>query len=110
MSVLKKEELLTKIKDKIGGGDETVEILEDIDDTFNDYEERLGEDWKAKYESNNEEWEEKYNNLETEWRQRYTDRFFSQTTPEKVNQDQKKDVVRDGEKVSFKDLFISREG
>lgn len=110
MSVLKKEELLNKIRDKIGSTDETVEILEDIDDTFNDYEERLGEDWKTKYESNNEEWEEKYNNLETEWRQRYTDRFFSQTTPEKVKQDQKRDVVRDGENVSFKDLFINREG
>lgn len=110
MSILKKEELLSKIKDKIGDGEETIEILEDIDDTFNDYEERLDEDWKSKYESNNEEWQEKYDNLEAEWRQRYADRFYSQPTLENAKKEQKKDVVRDGEKVSFKDLFISREG
>lgn len=50
-------------------------------------------DWRGKYE---------------EIRKKYIDRFF--TSPEEVKEDQEEDVKRDGEKVTFEELFKEREG
>lgn len=68
MAILKKDELFTKIKGLIGdnSSDETLAILEDFQDTINDYEDRAKEDWRAKYEQN-----------DAEWRAKYKERFFS---------------------------------
>ena len=68
MAILSKDELFTKIKGLIGddSSDETLAILEDFQDTVNDYEDRAKEDWRAKYEQN-----------DAEWRAKYKERFFS---------------------------------
>lgn len=68
MAILKKDELFTKIKSLIGddSSDETLAILEDFQDTVNDYEDRAKEDWRARYEQN-----------DAEWRAKYKERFFS---------------------------------
>ena len=68
MAILSKDELFTKIKGLIGddSSDETLAILEDFQDTVNDYEDRANEDWRAKYEQN-----------DAEWRAKYKERFFS---------------------------------
>ena len=68
MAILKKDELFTKIKSLIGddSSDETLAILEDFQDTVNDYEDRSKEDWRTKYEQN-----------DSEWRAKYKERFFS---------------------------------
>lgn len=71
MAVKTREEILEKLKNRVGdqSDDETIEFLEDVTDTLSDLEEKAkgdGVDWKAKYEEN-----------DAEWRKKYTDRFFS---------------------------------
>jgi hypothetical protein len=71
MSVLKREEYLNKIQNLLGddSSDESIAMLEDLTDTYNDLEKRAngdGIDWKAKYEEN-----------DSAWKKRYTKRFFS---------------------------------
>ena len=67
MAILSKDELFTKIKGLIGddSSDETLAILEDFQDTVNDYDDRAKEDWRTKYEQN-----------DSEWRAKYKERFF----------------------------------
>lgn len=68
MSVKSREELITTVTTMFGENptDEQISLLEDITDTFGDYEDRLTDttDWKHKYEENDKE-----------WRKRYTERF-----------------------------------
>lgn len=70
MAVKSKEEILEYLKGKMGEepDDESIAFLEDVTDTINDFESKLGdtEDWKKKYEDNDKE-----------WRKKYTDRFFT---------------------------------
>lgn len=68
MAVRTKEEILELVKTRIGDdeSDEALNFVEDIIDTINDYESRIAEDWKAKYEENDKQ-----------WRQKYRDRFFN---------------------------------
>ena len=74
MSVLSKADLLEKLKSRIGEdtSDETIQLIEDVTDTINDY------DNKTKDSTN---WEEKYKENDKMWRQKYKDRFFN--TPAK---------------------------
>ena len=62
--ILSKDELIAKLKDRVGEdtSDDTIAFIEDLTDTVNDYESRLADqtDWKSKYEQNNEEWKKKY--------------------------------------------------
>lgn len=50
--------------------DDVVQMLEDISDTYKDFDDRSsaqnGEDWEAKYKEN-----------DAMWRKKYTDAFFS---------------------------------
>ena len=72
MAVRKKDELLSAIRARLGDdtSDEALSLIEDFHDTLNDYDSRVGEDWKSKYEENDKT-----------WRQKYRDRFFQ--TPSK---------------------------
>ena len=60
MAVLSFDELIAKIKAKIGEdtSDESIELLEDVSDTFNANNDV--EKWKTKYEENDKEWRKKY--------------------------------------------------
>lgn len=60
MAVLSFDELIAKIKTKIcdDTSDESIELLEDVSDTFNANND--GENWKTKYEENDKEWRKKY--------------------------------------------------
>ena len=60
MAVLSFDELIDKIKTKIGDdtSDESIELLEDVSDTFNANND--WEKWKTKYEENDKEWRKKY--------------------------------------------------
>ena len=51
--------------------DEAIALLEDVTDTFNDYETKTKDttDWKTKYEQN-----------DAEWRNKYKERFMSGST------------------------------
>ena len=100
MAIKSKEELLKKLNTLIGdnSNDENIEILEDISDTLDDYENKTADqtDWKTKYEQN-----------DAEWRKKYRDRFMS---GEDIIDEQEDDVEKDSKKLTFESLFKEREG
>ena len=73
MSVLSKEELMNKIKERIGDdkSDETNAFLEDITDTYDDLNKKLEPNKKT-----DEEWKAELEAKDKEWREKYTARFF----------------------------------
>lgn len=76
MAVISKADLLTKIKTLVGDdkGDDSIALLEDVSDTFDDMESKSKDqtDWKKKYEEN-----------DANWRQKYRDRFFEGGTKDR---------------------------
>lgn len=71
MAIRTRDELLEALRVRIGDdtSDETIALIEDIQDTLNNYENNVnndGIDWRKKYEDNDKE-----------WRTKYRDRFFS---------------------------------
>lgn len=65
MSVVNRDELMNKLKARIGDdtSDEAIQLLEDVSDTIADYEEKAkgdGTDWKAESERIDKEWRERY--------------------------------------------------
>lgn len=103
MAILTREEFLARLQSRIGEdtSDEALQIIEDFSDTFDDLAERASNDWETRYKEN-----------DAEWRRRYRERFFTGegTTPETVKLEQEEDVKRDGEEISYSDLFSEREG
>lgn len=102
MAVRTREELLKIVRDyvKDNTDDATLQLLEDVDDTFKDFADKQKDetDWKAKFEENDKE-----------WRTKYKERFMSGGDDEKkdVNPtpaDEKKEEDED-EKETFNDLF-----
>lgn len=59
MAKLSKDELIEKVKKYVGDrtDDETIEIIEDISDSFDSSD---ADEWKQKYEENDKMWREKY--------------------------------------------------
>ena len=98
MAVKTREEILEKIKNRVGNqsDDETIEFLEDVTDTLSDLEEKAkgdGVDWKAKYEEN-----------DAEWRKKYTDRFFSS---EPITNEEPPSPEPQSEPTTFDELFTT---
>ena len=105
MAVRTRDEILAAIRSRLGDdtSDDALTIIEDIDDTFKDYETRSGEDWKSKYDE-----------LDAQWRKRYRDRFFQkpdngETTPEDVKDDNEEDLKEESEVKDFDELFTEKE-
>lgn len=105
MAVRTRDEILAAIRSRLGDdtSDDALTIIEDIDDTFKDYETRTGEDWKTKYEE-----------LDAQWRKRYRDRFFQkadngETTPDDVKDDNEEDIKEESEVKDFDELFTEKE-
>lgn len=92
MAVLSFDELIAKIKAKIGEdtSDESIELLEDVTDTFNANND--GEDWKTKYEENDKE-----------WRKKYIERFSGSGSGDQ--DEEEKEEEEEEEKTTFEDLF-----
>ena len=107
MSVLTKDEFFATLKATMGedNSDEQIKVLEDFTDTYNDLESKATNTSDA-------EWKRKYEENDKMWRDKYTARFFGDTTTtgEEVKDEQKEDVIDDGEKITFDDLFNEREG
>lgn len=97
MSVVSKESLLERIRDMTGvenaESDESISLLEDLSDTFEDLSSQVLQagDYKKKYEEN-----------DAEWRKRYHDRFFSVVEETTSKEDEKDD---EAEKKTFESLF-----
>lgn len=91
MAVLSFDELITKIKAKIGDdtSDESIELLEDVSDTFKANND--GENWKTKYEENDKE-----------WRKKYIERFSGSGDDNHDDDDEDDD---EEEKTTFEELF-----
>lgn len=104
MAVKTKEEIMNFIKErtKDDTSDETLAFIEDVNDTFNDYDTKVHDstDWKQKYEDNDKQWREKYRN-----------RFFSgepdSNKPDNSGNDNSGNDTNDDvkEKRTFADLF-----
>lgn len=95
--VRSKTELLDALKAKFGDdtSDETISIIEDVSDTFGDFEDKTKDatDWKTKYEENDKNWREKYK-----------ERFFTKT--EEVDDGVHNDPPDEEKKIkTFEDLF-----
>ena len=90
MAVKTVDEIMKKVRERIGedDSDEAIEFIEDISDTFESFSNT--EDWKTKYEENDKKWREKYR-----------DRFF--TSKEEVEEDEIEEPEK--EKKKFEDLF-----
>lgn len=106
MAVRTRDEILSAIRSRLGDdtSDDALTIIEDIDDTFKDYETRTSEDWKSKYDE-----------LDAEWRKRYRDRFFQkpddkETTLDDIVNDNEEDLKEESKTKSFDELFEEKEG
>lgn len=106
MAVLSHDDFMSAVKGLAGDNadDNTLTMIENFTDTFNDLETRAKDttDWKAKYEKN-----------DNEWREKYKARFFegsADTDSATVIKEQKEDITDDGKDISFDDLFKEREG
>lgn len=97
MAVKTMEEILGTLRSRFGDDptDEDIAMLEDITDTFTDFEEKTSDatKWKNKYEENDKAWKKKY-----------SDRFFS-------NNDNSgdSDEPEDKPMKTFDDLFTVKE-
>lgn len=100
MAVKTREEILESLRCRLGEEptDEDIAMLEDITDTFTDFEEKTrdGTNWKNKYEENDKAWKKKY-----------SDRFFSKDD-DKGDPDGQEDHD-DKPMKTFDDLFTVKE-
>lgn len=63
MAVITRENLLERVNSLAGensGSDTVLSLIEDIDDTFKNFENNDNVNWKDKYEKNDKEWRERY--------------------------------------------------
>lgn len=103
MAVVKKEEYMEALKNKIGDSteDADLKLLEDFSDTYDEMFGRLNSgdstDWKEKYEQNDKEWREKY-------RARFFDSAIEE--PNQNNQHKENEEEDDrAEEITIDDLF-----
>lgn len=94
MAVLDKEKFMERLKERIGEdtSDDALQFIEDMTDTYNDLEERVGEDWKTKYEES-----------EKTWRDKYKQRFFTSTETATETKEEEEEETNKYKK--FEDLF-----
>lgn len=101
MAVRTREEILESLRGRLGDDptDDDIAMLEDITDTFTDFEEKTSDatNWKKKYEENDKEWKKKY-----------SDRFFSKDAGNNDNNDDS-DEPEDKPMKTFDDLFTVKE-
>lgn len=102
MAIRSKDEIITSIRSKLGDdtSDEAISLMEDVTDTFSDYETRVADktDWKKKYDE-----------MDTSWRKKYMERFSGKSGDD-IKEEQDEDVKEDGEAKTFDELFKEREG
>lgn len=102
MAVKTRDEIVEAVRERIGEdtSDEAISLLEDVTDTFTDYETRVAD---------KTEWKTKYDELDASWRKKYMERF-SGKTGEEVKKEQKEQIKDDSEPRTFDELFTEREG
>jgi hypothetical protein len=100
MAVKTMEEILESLRGRFGDEptDDDIAMLEDITDTFTDFEEKTSDatNWKNKYEENDKAWKKKY-----------SDRFFSKDGGKDYPAEQ--EDLDDKPLKTFDDLFTVKE-
>jgi len=100
MSILSREQLFEKVKDKFkdDNNDDTLELIADITDTFNSFETETSkiEELKTELKNNDKKWREKYKN-----------RFFSTKDNEgnEGDEDEDDDSTIESKNLSYEKLF-----
>lgn len=101
MAVKTMQEILESLRGRFGDEptDDDIAMLEDITDTFTDFEEKTSDvtNWKNKYEENDKA-----------WRKKYSDRFFSKDDGNNDNSGDS-DEPEDKPMKTFDDLFTVKE-
>lgn len=101
LMIKNKSELLDSIKAKLGDdtSDEALALIEDINDTLDDYESKT---------SDSTNWKQKYVDNDAQWRQKYKDRFFN---GDSTGDDDMGGIDDEPPKkpLSFEDLFTVKE-
>ena len=101
MAVKTREEILESLRGRFGEEptDDDIAMLEDITDTFTDFEEKTNDatNWKNKYEENDKAWKKKY-----------SDRFLSKDGGNNDNSGDS-DEPEDKPMKTFDDLFTVKE-
>lgn len=102
--VLSREDLMSKISDRIGedNSDEALAFIEDVTDTLNDFESRVSGSSEA-------EWQQKYDELDASWRNKYKERFFKTDESEVKEEPETKDEPNEVTDLTIDDLFIESE-
>lgn len=95
MAVRTRDEILNSIRARIGDdtSDEAISLVEDVNDTLADMENRAngdGVNWRERYEQN-----------DREWRTKYRDRFFGKT--DDSNDDKPDDDIK--KPMTYEELF-----
>ena len=98
MAILKKEEILNKIRERLGEdtSDNALQFIEDVSDTIEDYE------TKAK---DTTDWEKKYKENDDAWRKKYRDRFFNSPAEETVTDEPEPIDDESIKNLKYEDLF-----
>lgn len=98
MAILTRADMLAKLKERIGNdtSDEALQLIEDVTDTIDNYENNSNEDWKKKYEDN-----------DNMWRNKYKERFFGkkENTDESIYDDNDDDKDIKTENLTYENLF-----
>ena len=92
-----KGEIMEMLRKKIGDDDESLQILEDVTDTFGDVE-------------TSDEWKTRYDELDRQWRERYRERFFTSGEEVKRETEAALEKDEDADDMTFAELFEEREG
>ena len=99
MAVKTREEILEGLRGRFGEEptDDDIALLEDITDTFTDFETKTSDatNWKNKYEENDKAWKKKY-----------SDRFFSK---DDIDNHDELDEPESKSMKTFEDLFTVKE-
>lgn len=97
MAIISKDEMLNNIKELIGEStdDKALTLIENVSDTFSDFDERLKDqtNWKQKYEEN-----------DSAWRAKYKERFFNRDA---VEDEEEEEEDKGREIKDFSDLFTT---
>ena len=100
MAILSRDEYFNRLHDVIGedSSDASISFLEDMTDTFNDFEKKANGDGV--------DWQSKYHELDENWKKKYRHRFFSgdnNYTPEDKTSPEQDEYQPD--EVMVEDLF-----
>lgn len=102
MAVLSREDFFSRLQSAVGNdvSEESLTLIEDMTDTYNDLEKRANGDGV--------DWEKRYNELDESWKQKYRHRFFSGNGQCNSNLEQENEDNKRANNISFNDLFSHR--